>query len=265
MAAKQNLWQRKELLAAFALYCQMPFGKMHRSNPDVIRLANLIGRTPSSVAMKLVNFASLDPAITSTGRHGLGNASSADKKIWDEFHKDWEQLALESANVIKPLSKNQDVVDQEAENMGFLEHVNYEGATKAVLTTVRIKQSFFRRAVLSSYQNRCCISSLKEPKLLIASHIVPWSIDKANRLNPRNGLCLSALHDRAFDLGLITITPKYLIKVSKQMKTHAGIAMIKTAIMEFDGTRIQLPEKFWPSQEFLEWHNKNIFDERNRE
>lgn len=47
------------------------------------------------------------------------------------------------------------------------------------------------------------MSGLAEPRLLIASHIVPWSKDKTNRLNPSNGLCLSAIHDRAFDQGFI--------------------------------------------------------------
>jgi hypothetical protein len=78
---------------------------MHKSNPEVVYLAKLIDRTPSSVAMKLVNFASLDPAITGTGRSGLGNASAADRAIWNDFHDDWEQLALESKQVLSTLAK----------------------------------------------------------------------------------------------------------------------------------------------------------------
>ena len=74
-----NRWTREQLVVAFALYCRTPFGKMHRTNPAVVELAKRIGRTPSSLAMKLVNFASLDPAITGSGRKGLGNASAADK------------------------------------------------------------------------------------------------------------------------------------------------------------------------------------------
>ena len=55
-------WTRDELLVAFNLYCKTPFGRLHQRNPEIIRLASALGRTPSALAMKLVNFASLDPA-----------------------------------------------------------------------------------------------------------------------------------------------------------------------------------------------------------
>jgi putative restriction endonuclease len=67
---------------------------------------------------------------------------------------------------------------------------DFTGETRRVVTEQRIKQQFFRRAVLSSYRGRCCMSGLSEPRLLIASHIVPWSKDKANRLNPRKRVVL---------------------------------------------------------------------------
>ena len=80
MAADYN-WTRRQLLVALNLYCQMPFGKMHASNPVIVSVSDQIGRTPSALAMKLTNFASLDPEIISTGRRGLANASVADKDI----------------------------------------------------------------------------------------------------------------------------------------------------------------------------------------
>lgn len=264
MAERNSRWSRKELLVAFNLYCQMPFGKMHKSNPEIIRLAGLIGRTPSSVAMKLVNFASLDPAITSTGRAGLGNASVGDQEIWNEFHKDWEQLALESKKALDGLSKGGASSKSDDEELGGDLIQNYEGSTKAVMVEVRIKQAFFRKTVLSSHQNRCCISGVQEPKLLIASHIVPWSEDKQNRLNPRNGLCLSALHDRAFDQCLITVTPDYRVQVSKKLRSQSANPMIDSAFIKMQDKKISLPEKFWPGGEFLAWHNRK-FEESQRD
>ena len=257
MAAKTNLWKRDELLVAFNLYCQIPFGKMHKTNPDIIRLAKLIGRTPSSVAMKLVNFASLDPAITNTGRSGLGNASAADRAMWDEFHLDWERLAIESKNVVDALAKESFLLTDEAPLEPAL-LPSYEGATKTVLIEARKKQSFFRNSVLSSYQSRCCISALQEPRLLIASHIVPWSKDKSNRLNPRNGLCLSALHDRAFDQGLITVTPDYRVRVSKKLMNLRN-TFNELSLAAFDGKPILLPQKFMPDPDFLQFHMESIF------
>lgn len=205
--------------------------------------------------MKLVNFASLDPAITSTGRAGLGNAGSLDKKVWAEFHADWENLALEC----EMLRRNLDhVAPSEDESDEQLIPEDYTGETKKVITEQRIKQSFFRRAVLSSYRGRCCMSGLSEPRLLVASHIVPWSKDKANRLNPSNGLCLSAIHDRAFDKGLITLTDDFKIVVSDELKRRDE-HFIKSVISPLHGRPIELPERFMPSVEFISRHRANLF------
>jgi len=65
-----NQWQEDELLLTLHLYCRTPFGKLHQGNPDIIQLANIIGRTPSAVAMKACNFASLDPALSQKGLSG---------------------------------------------------------------------------------------------------------------------------------------------------------------------------------------------------
>lgn len=87
MKAGQTLWTRDELILAVNLYCKLPFGKMHKSNPEIIRFASLIGRTPSSIALKLGNFASFDPTLKARGIKGASNASKLDKIIWDEFYK----------------------------------------------------------------------------------------------------------------------------------------------------------------------------------
>lgn len=259
MANPRIQWTRSDLLVAFALYCRTPFGKMHSRNPEIIRLASVLGRPPSSLAMKLVNFASLDPAITANGRRGLSGASKGDRAIWQEFHSDWEGLAVESDKVLDTLAQEAGLVipADEPEIEELLP--NYEGATKRVLTEVRLKQSFFRKAVLSSYLGRCCISQLAEPRLLIASHIVPWGKDKANRLNPQNGLCLSALHDRAFDFGLITISQDYRVLVSNRLKKQTNDAFMVSTILKTENQKIHLPEKFVPDLAFLEWHSANLF------
>ena len=60
-------WTSEQLKLAFAFYCETSFGKLHSKNPQIVELAKLIARTPSALAMKLVNFASLDPSIIDTG------------------------------------------------------------------------------------------------------------------------------------------------------------------------------------------------------
>lgn len=250
-------WSREQLLVAFNLYCRIPFGKMHSGNPEIIKYAELIGRTPSALAMKLTNIASLDPAITSTGRKGLEGASAADKAMWDEMQADWERFAVESKQAAGEYGVTTGV-ETEAEGESAADIEDYTGSNNTIQTTARIGQDFFRRAVLSAYDYRCCITGLSVPKLLVASHIVPWRVDAKNRLNPRNGLCLSMLHDKAFDVGIITIAEDMTVRVSKKNAVDAD-DFYKSALLAYDGKPIAVPEKFRPSDEFLAYHRNYFF------
>ena len=251
-----GLWTKEQIKLAFHLYCQLPYGRIHGRNPEIIALAKVIGRTSDAVAMKMLNIASIDPAITNTGRAGLGNASALDRAVWDEFHADWERLAVECQLLRQQLGNNS-VAELEPENDAFLQE-DFTGETRQVLTTQRIKQHFFRRAVLSSYRGRCCMSGLSDSRLLIASHIVPWSSDRANRLNPSNGLCLSAIHDRAFDKGLISLTDDGRIMLSDEIRKRNEV-FIKTVFLPLENQPIEMPERFSPDHEFLYHHRTTIF------
>ena len=254
---RSNAWAREQLLVAFNLYCQLPFGKMHSKNPAIIKVAELLHRTPSALAMKLVNFASLDPAITGSGRSGLGNSSNADREIWNEFHADWDALAVESQSIVDSIAL-QDVPELASEVKEDVAQY-FVGETRQVQTEQRVRQSFFRKAVLTNYGGECCITGLSEPRLLIASHIVPWSEDRNNRLNPHNGLSLSALHDRAYDLGLLTIRPDLKVRVSKELDGLVNNKFAKNALLQVDGKEIRAALKFRPDPEFLDWHQAKIF------
>ncbi len=132
------------------------------------------------------------------------------------------------------------------------------GEDRLAQSRIRIGQSFFRSAVLSAYNSRCCITGLSIPSLLVASHIVPWKLDKPNRMNPSNGLPLSALHDKAFDTGLLTIEEDMTVRVSRK---HAAIddEFFSSSIESYDGQPICLPEKFGPDPEFLAYHRERVF------
>lgn len=256
-----NRWTLDQLKLAFHLYCRLPFGQLHSRNPEIIELAGLLGRTPAALAMKLVNFASLDPAIVASGRKGLAGASRLDREIWEQFHADWEGLALECAVLLTTLRAQQDLPPEtldadEASDALVLE--DFTGETRQALVEQRIKQHFFRRAVLSNYRGRCCMSGLGEPSLLLASHIVPWGVDRANRLNPANGLCLSALHDRAFDQGLIALADDFTILVSERV-LQRDEPFARTVLGALAGRPIELPERFLPRLEFVAWHRQQVF------
>ena len=252
-------WTSDQLKLAFHYYCQTPFGKLHRRNPQIIELAKLIGRTPSALAMKLVNFASLDPSITGTGRKGLSGTSALDRDIWNEFHSDWERLAVECEQLRIKLLRDHGLKDDGlVDRTDDLALSDFTGETRQALVQQRIKQNFFRRAVLSSYRGRCCISGISEPRLLVASHIVPWSADKANRLNPSNGLCLSAIHDRAFDSYLFTLTDDWRVVLSARLKASTD-TFLRDVFLPIDGKQIDLPDRFVPDLSLVARHRQHFF------
>ena len=252
-----GLWTKEQIKLAFHLYCQLPYGRIHGRNPEIIALAKIIGRTSDAVAMKMLNIASIDPAVTDAGKAGLGNASALDRTVWDEFHADWERLALECHQLMQQTGQDQKSEELEPDDATIVPE-DFTGETRQVLTAQRIKQHFFRRAVLSSYRGRCCMSGLSEPRLLVASHIVPWSRDRTNRLNPSNGLCLSAIHDRAFDKGLISLTDDFRVMLSEKIRKRDEV-FIKTVFLPLENQSIEMPERFSPNHEFLHHHRTAIF------
>ncbi|MES3008416.1 MAG: hypothetical protein V4751_11675 [Pseudomonadota bacterium] len=165
-----NAWTRQQLLVAFWLYCQIPFGKMHSRNPQIIKFAELLGRTPSALAMKLTNIASLDPQITSTGRKGLAGASNPDKSMWKGMQSDWNAFEQSSGEAVEDVLKDSSLYAMPL----ALDEMDYTGENRIVQCTARRGQDFFRNAVLTAYDFKCCISGLSVQKLLVASHIVPW-------------------------------------------------------------------------------------------
>lgn len=252
---RTDLWTREQTIIALNLYCKIPFGKAHSRNPDVQKVAQLIGRSPGAVARKLGNFGSLDPELKKRDIKGLENRSALDEQIWNEFQDAPERLAYESELLIA----NRRQIALEISSEIDIEGLPKEGKEREVMVRTRINQNFFRKAVLSSYDFCCCITGLNNPTLLVAGHINKWSEDVKNRMNPKNGLSLNRLHDSAFENGLITITPEYKIKVSSILKSDTKNAAIKEYFLKYDNQPIIEPKKFRPNKEFLEIHNNTRF------
>lgn len=254
-AMKGKAWSEQELIIAMNLYCKLPFGQLHGRNPVIMTLADRLGRSSSSLAMKLCNLASLDPVQQARGIKGLSGASAADRRVWDEFHQDWDRLAFESERLLAqlkglPLEQEAHIPEDELPR---------EGLERERVVRQRVNQYFFRAAVLIAYGGRCCISGLAIPELLVASHIVPWAKDHANRVNPRNGLCLNALHDRAFDRGLMTIEEDLRVKVSSKLRSAPVEASVKSFIVDYNDAELRPPSRFMPDEAFLAWHRANVF------
>jgi putative restriction endonuclease len=129
------------------------------------------------------------------------------------------------------------------------------------MQNVRLGQSFFRKAVLVSYNDRCCVCLLPCKALLVASHIIPWAIRPQLRLDPRNGLCLCAMHDRAFDRGLISVDCDFRIAVSRHIEDSMPHNILEAMFIDFRDKSIHLPEKFRPNPEHLSYRRSTIFQE----
>lgn len=258
MKAGQTLWTREELILAINLYSKLPFGKFHKTSKEVIALAGLIGRTPSSVGLKLGNLASFDPMLQARGIKGASNASKLDRQIWDEFYGNIESVAFESEllRANKEFRNLDDILHKEPDIDKILSRT---GREREQLVKVRVNQAFFREMVLSAYDNTCCITGLNIPELLVAGHIKRWSQDETNRMNPHNGIAINALHDKAFEIGLLTITTDFSIRVSGVLKKGKQANVTEELFLQYDGKRIHEPKKFWPDPEFLDYHNKNVF------
>lgn len=249
-------WTRDEEIVVLDLYCKIPFQKSSKNHPEVIRIAKIIGRTPSSVNMKIGNFGSFDEALKQQGIVGLTNVSRLDKEIWDEFNNQWDELSYLSEQIISRLSNTVMNTDEEELFSSPL------GGERIVAVKQRINQTFFRKAVLASYNNTCCVTGIMTIDLLIASHIKPWrDCTEAERTNPRNGLCLNALHDKAFDKGYMTVTPDGRIHISSALKANDD-EILKRYFMIYDNEYIKFPEKFMPEKVFLEYHNDVIFENK---
>ena len=250
-----NDWQEDELLLTLHLYCRTDFGKLHKTNPEIIHLASIIGRTPSAVAMKACNFASLDPALT---QKGLTGASKADRKLWEEFMKNSTSIAdqaeaLYETRVIKP---NPFIPDNQIKEPKI---PTGETETIREIKTRRV-QSFFRRSVLQSYNHRCAISGLAVPQLLIASHIIPWAEDETRRANPSNGIALNALYDKAFDRHLISFDENFALVISQKLKQQSKDKIIRDYFLEYEGKTLEMPNRFYPDVEALKKHRERMME-----
>jgi putative restriction endonuclease len=236
-------WTRSETLVAFNIYCRTPFGRLHKTNPEIIAVATKLGRTPSALAMKCCNLASLDRAQQQRGISGLTKTSRLDAEVWHAFLAHPEEISYEAEQAFAELLQQPIRLDPE------VRWDDVAGLDREAITKVRVNQRFFRSLILASYSNRCAICELPLPPLLVASHIVPWSVDRSLRMNPHNGTCLCALHDRAFDAGILEIAPSY--EISIQLEVEDLSASIDNFLLKYSGRTIRLPDRWAPDPKLL--------------
>jgi putative restriction endonuclease len=254
-----RLWTKEELILAFNLYLKVPFGKTHSTNKDIINLANLINRTPSSVALRLANFASVDPVLQARGIKGMDGGKKIVQPIWDEFFNNQEELIFLSEQILAQKEKTS--IEEKFEEILF-DTKDLKGQDIIRAVKMRVNQSVFRQMVLSNYNNKCAITGIDIPELLLASHIIPWSKNEEHRLNPENGICFSALYDKAFDKGLIGINTNHEIIFSDSIKKKKETEFYNQYFSSLENKKIIVAQKYLPRKEFLEYHLDTIFNKQ---
>lgn len=247
MPAQHKDWTREEHILAFNLYCKIPFGRQHSRAPEIIELAKLLGRSANSVALKLNNFSRLDPELKARGIKGMAHGAKGEIEVWHDFEDDPEALAFESERLLAHFTgrKLEEIAEIDERELPK------EGLERERM--VRVNQHFFRAAVLSAYDYKCCITGLAVPELLVASHIVPWARDSNQRMNPRNGLCLNALHDRAFDRRLMFFDRGLSVRFRADVVGRTvpdGLEWLTNC----EGQKIREPRKFKPDLALIEAH-----------
>lgn len=244
-----KIWTREETIVAFNVYCKIPFKNSSKTHPTIIKYAKILGRTPSALNMKVGNIGRLDPDLKKQGITGLTHGARLELEVWEEFYGNPDHLAFESERLISEFSK---------QNLEISANINLDdfplGIERDVIIRQRVNQSFFRTAVMSSYNFRCCISGIENSSLVEACHIIDWAQDVANRTNPKNGLCLNPLFHKAYDKHLLSIKPDFNIVISDEMLSSATEKSFYTYLKELNGKSIILPDKFFPDKELLDIH-----------
>lgn len=102
----------------------------------------------------------------------------------------------------------------------FIEQGSELTATeRSSIVRSRIGQGLFRERLLAKYGGKCVVTGANDRRVLLASHIRPWSVsNNEQRLSAENGLLLSPLYDKLFDVGLITFDDEGRVVISKELK-----------------------------------------------
>lgn len=124
---------------------------------------------------------------------------------------------------------------------------------------VFLRGCVFKREIPRIYNNRCCISGLRidtthNISMIDACHIIPFSESYDDTVS--NGIALCPNLHRAFDRGLMSITPDYRVCISDSFIEEGSYSL-----KQFADRKIALPtnENYWPNRENLERHGVNIF------
>lgn len=136
------------------------------------------------------------------------------------------------------------------------------GATeREAVVMVRRRQAFFREAVLAGYVRGCAMCDVAAPDFLVAAHIIPWAVDETRRVDPRNGMAMCGIHDRAFETGVVAVDDRYRVQVAPAAAGRGRLdgRVLTAMVLELEGSELRLPERMPPDRSALAWHREHRF------
>ena len=241
-------WTKEEIMIIFNLYCKLSFKESTRDNNMIDEYAKLLKRSSDSLIIKMSDLGKIDPELKKysniTGIYG----EKLDRDVWSDFLNNPMQFVYNSAKLIARAA---------GRNLSDLDDMNKDlpkGCNPKDSIRHKIGFLFFRKVVLSSYNNTCCISGVKDPLLVEACHIAEWDDDENKIVDPRNGLCLNYLMHKAYDRKFVSVSPDYKIKISERMIMSAMREDFRTYLKSINDRHIFLPDRFRPSRDLLAMH-----------
>lgn len=124
--------------------------------------------------------------------------------------------------------------------------------SRTAMIEARLGQGAFRASLIERWNGRCAVTGCTSQAVLRASHMQAWrdSTDR-ERLDPFNGLLLTANLDALFDRGLISFEDDGQMKVSDRL-THTECTQL--------GLPAALQQKLYPEQiRYLRFHRNAYF------
>ena len=157
----------------------------------------------------------------------------------------WYRFFLES-------SEGQEIVAKQEEER-ILSNSHLEVTERQAIVKSRIGQGQFRENLLSKYE-KCVITGVDIPQVLVASHIKPWAAcDNRERLDINNGFILSATYDRLFDSGLISFNERGNLLIAEFINN------INRDLLSLDSKREYQIGYSTSMRDYLQYHNDVIY------
>lgn len=248
--------------AEVTMVCYLYLYSNRKRSEDKKLMSEILGRSEKSISAKMDNLARFDPIVILEGKKGLTHGSKIDESVWIDFQEHPQKMITEAQKLIAERGEMDDATMQKYYTIddGLMIDI-IEGQDIEAVLKRRLGQEAFRRKVLHCANEKCCITGINEPRLLVASHIKPWiCCSPFEKTDVHNALCLNRLHDGLFDKYLMTIDEDYKIIYAPTLEKSVGTDFFESAIAKYDVIRVNNKNK--PSVDYIVYHN-NAFRMHN--